>query len=116
MKLQVLQKDAPIVYAFLNRWMNKEDKKSLLLLSMDECEPIYFDCESTELSNCFMELEKKGFAQSVKQIFQGDHFYRSDTGKCMRCWRHRPELHWNNENNIQKDLCDRCAEVYGGKK
>ena len=51
----------------------------------------------------------KGFTQSVKEVFQGNHFYRSDTGKCARCRRYRPEVHWNAENMPEADCCDRCT-------
>ncbi len=108
MKIQYHPKDAALIHAFLEKWT--VNNMFLPLLFLDECEPLYFDCDAAELSNCFMELEKKGFSQSVKEIFQGSHFYRSDTGKCPRCWRFRPEIHWNNEHMPEKEatLCDRC--------
>lgn len=105
--IQYYPKDANIISAFLKTWL--EDTKYLALLASDECESIYFDCD--DIHNCFMELKREGFTQSMKRIFQGDHFYRSDTGKCLRCWRHRPELHWNNENLKNADCCDRCAVI-----
>ena len=110
--MQFHQKDAAAIQTFLKAWMpEKHDFTGLLML--DECEPFYFDVDAAELQNCFMELEKKGFAESVKAIFQGNHFYRSDTGKCPRCWRFRPELHWNNENipECEVAICDRCHEA-----
>jgi hypothetical protein len=107
MKIQCHEKDLPLIRQFLSRWEGDS-----LLGYMDECDPVYFDTDSPEeLANVFMELERVGFTQSVKRIFTGDHFYRSDTGKCPRCYRHRPEIHWNNENMCDASLCDRCADV-----
>lgn len=114
MKIQMRPQDADVVHAFLGRWIPKNPNaiqaQLLLAWSFDECEPIYFDAPPEELANCFMELNREGFTQSLKKIFQGDHFYRSDTGKCPRCWRHRPEIYWNNENipECGAEVCDRC--------
>ena len=119
MKIQFHPKDAGAVEAFLMRFIpehpNQTQKLYMMAWSFDECDPIYLDCDASELINCFMELEKEGFVQSIKRIFQGDHFYRSDTGKCPRCWRHRPEIHWNNENipECRAELCDRCENAIG---
>jgi len=112
MKIQMYEKDAALVGAFIARWMPVENPTGVQrhlcgALMSDECEPMYLDCDAAELSNCFMELEREGFVQSVKKIFQGDHFYRSDTGKCPRCWRHRPELRWSKDND-GAEVCDRC--------
>ena len=78
-----------------------------------------FDCSTEELNNCFQEIEKEGAVQSLKRVSQGDHFYRSDTGRCDRCYRYRPEIHWNNENLPasceNKQICDRCRDVMGLK-
>lgn len=112
LKIQFHEKDKAAVLSFLHGWLDFESPMFKLML-FEECEPIYLDCEATELLNCFMELNKKGFTQSVKEIFQGSHFYRSDTGKCPRCYRYRPEIHWNNENipECEAKICDRCASV-----
>lgn len=110
MKMQFYAKDAPVISAFMSRWVIKNE--FLPLLFTDEFEGFYFDCPPEELQNCFMELEKKGFTQSVKEVFQGNHFYRSDTGKCARCRRYRPEVHWNAENMPEADCCDRCQKFH----
>ena len=111
-KIQFNLRDRETVFAFLRQWIDPESK-NFKLMFLEECEPIYFDCESTELSNCFMELQKKGFTQSIKEIFQGNHFYRSDTGMCLRCRRYRPEVYWNNENmpELKIETCDRCTKA-----
>lgn len=107
MQLQFHKKDADVIGMFLSGWL----KEGVNPLNSSESEPIYFDTDSPEeLNNCFMELEREGFKEAVKKIFIGNHFYRSDTGKCPRCWRYRPEIHWNNENipECEAELCDRC--------
>lgn len=115
MKIQFHEKDAPVIQQFLSRFIPEKpsDVQSNFLLawSHDECEILFLDTNTEELANCFMELEKEGFVQSIKRLYQGDHFYRSDTGKCPRCWRYRPEIHWNNENipECKSELCDRCC-------
>lgn len=107
MKIQFYHKDAAIIQIFLSTWMpEKSDMTGLLM--MEESDTLYFDCSPEELANCFDALTKKGFTQSAKHIFQGDHFYRSDTGKCPRCYRFRPEIHWNNEHLKDAVVCDRC--------
>lgn len=110
MKIEITPQNSQAVQAFLKKWIDEKSPSAGLLL-LEECPPIYFDCDAAELANCFMELERVGFTQSVKHIFQGDHFYRSDTGKCPRCYRYRPEIHWDNEHNENGELCDRCAEL-----
>jgi len=112
MKLQYRINDLPVITAFLKEWIKNAGDLEIGLLFSDGCDPLFFDCDEVELQNCFMELSKKGATQSIKEIYQGNIFYRSDTGKCPRCRRHRPEIHWNNENlkECDADLCDRCTD------
>lgn len=109
MKIQCHPKDYQIIRAFLAKW-TPEDSRYSALLATEESEGFFFDCSPEELSNCFDTLMKEGFRQSAKRVFQGDHFYRSDTGKCPRCYRHRPEIHADNENMPEREhkICDRC--------
>lgn len=100
-----------LAISFLNKFLKECEPEYICLLKTNECEPFDFDCDACELSNCFMELEKAGAHNAVKQIFQGNHFYRSDTGKCPRCYRYRPEIYWNNENQLDADVCDRCLNA-----
>lgn len=112
MKLQFNIQNAHLIKAFFADWIDDKSPCARLFY-LDECEPVYFDCSPEELANCFDALRKEGFTQSAKRIFQGDHFYRSDTGKCPRCKRYRPEIHWNNENLTgceHQETCDRCAD------
>jgi hypothetical protein len=127
MRIQCYKRDIPLIARFLNMWL--PDKSGLVaknnisglsiswlcfgLSSTDEAEPLYLDVDAAELANCFDSLTKKGFVQSAKALIIGDHFYRSDTGKCPRCWRYRPEIHWNNENlkDCNAELCDRCMDA-----
>ncbi|MBN8901492.1 MAG: hypothetical protein J0H19_12545 [Rhodospirillales bacterium] len=115
MKIRFNDRDAHIVRKFFAGWMPQPvDDHYAFLLSTEECEPLFLDCEPEELANCFDTLTRKGFKESVKALFQGDHFYRSDTGKCPRCRRYRPEIHWNNEHlegSPDQELCDRCIKV-----
>lgn len=104
-------RDSEIVQRFIEQWMPSDIGNLAILLSSPECEPIYLDCSPEELANSFSELTRVGFTDSIKRIFQGDHFYRSEAGKCPRCRRYRPEVYWNNENlrDIREaELCDRC--------
>lgn len=107
-----------LVRTFLAGWVPERPSHIqayiLGLWDADECEPLDLDCEPEELANCFDALTKKGFSESIKALVQGDHFYRSDTGKCPRCWRYRPEVHWNGENLEDcrhQELCDRCSRA-----
>lgn len=112
MKIHCHEKDQNLIKAFISEWA--QDEKYLALLFLDECDPIFFDGEPEELANCFAELKREGFVSSAKRIFQGDHFYRSDTGKCARCRRYRPEVQYDNENLTgckHAQICDRCKVV-----
>lgn len=114
MKIQFYQKDAAVIRSFLAGWA--EDSRWMGVWATDDCPPLYLDCPPEELANCFDALRKEGFTQSIKRLCQGDHFYRSDTGKCPRCWRYRPEIHWNNENLPEAKCCDRCNGVLHGER
>jgi hypothetical protein len=73
---------------------------------------VKMDGSAEELQNSIIELQSVGQLNAAKQIFQGNIFYRSDTGKCMRCLRYRPEIFYDNENlKCESDCCDRCKEV-----
>jgi len=102
--------DLKIINKFLDQWIpskpNKIEQHCIFLLTTKEFEGFRFDSpDQMELNNAIMELEKKGFVQSVKEVFQGNIFYRSDTEKCSRCYRYRPEVYYDKSDN---NLCDRC--------
>lgn len=103
------REDLDAVQRFLAQWMPPDAGRMALLMMSAEFEPINLDCPPAELARCFEELTRVGFTESIKRIFTGDHFYRSDTGKCPRCRRYRPEVRWNSENLVaHAELCDRC--------
>lgn len=108
MKIYFKNHHSNAVNIFLNKWID-EKSPSFKLLFMQECEPLYLDHD--DIDGSIMELERVGFSESVKRIFQGNHFYRSDTEKCPRCYRYRPELYWDTNNDVKTDVCDRCSGV-----
>lgn len=122
MKIRTTISNHNIVVKFMGSWIpekpNNVQEKYLKVWGLEECEPLYLDCDAAELANALQVIEEKGFVNTIKAIFQGDHFYRSDTGQCPRCYRYRPEIHWNNENipdSKNAELCDRCSGCINGK-
>lgn len=108
MKINYKPHHQSIVQTFLATWLEPDHDRAKLF-AMDECEPIYLDTD--DIDGSIMELNRVGFAESAKRIFQGDHFYRSDTLKCQRCYRYRPELYHDSLKGLKHDLCDRCDKV-----
>ena len=114
--------DEHIINKFLVSWLPESENPSraqrdaMRLLTFEECEPFYFDVDSSELNNIFLELTNKGFVQSIKEIFQGNIFYRSDTEKCDRCYRYRPEVYYDKLKHPDvESVCNRCASVLKNK-
>jgi hypothetical protein len=115
MKLRATNQNEPVAVGFLSSFLKKADNYDLFILSTDECHPFMFDCDAVELNNCFIEMERIGVKQVVKDLFQGSHPYRSDTGKCARCYRYVPEIFFDNENLAGSgEVCNRCAQ-YGAE-
>lgn len=108
MKYHAHAKDISAVESFLSGFV--EDEKYVWLLCSEESDPLYFDGDENVLS-IFAEMERIGFVEVAKAVFQGSHPYRSDCGKCPRCYRCRPEIHWNNENLKDGSVCNRCLDV-----
>ncbi len=100
------------VVAFLDEWLPDPDKyeRIYVLWDMWECEPLHLDVDKERLDVIFKRLKEKGFAYTIKAIFQGDHFYRDDTGKCPRCYRHRPEVAYDIKRGLKDVVCIRCRE------
>jgi len=106
------QRDAKIIGMFLDGWM-KDDPAMNFLMASEEWEGIHFENASPEeLANIFDSLTRDGFTQSVKRVFNGDHFYRSETAKCERCRRYRFELAYDKKRfGEDVHVCDRCGEA-----
>jgi hypothetical protein len=110
--IHAYEKDLPIIQVFMSKFLPVSGgEQSYFLMQTSEFDGFHFDCDAAELSNCFMELEKEGFTQSIKRIFQGDHFYRSDTKKCPRCKRYRQECYSDHLKGLGETVCNRCLDV-----
>lgn len=100
------------IMAFLDGFFT--DEKALFLMSCEETEPVYADCDAAELQNIIAEITRAGQVNAAKQIFQGNIFYRSDTAKCKRCQRFRPEIYYDLQRGVETGCCNRCADTING--
>ena len=100
---------------FLTNFLNDSNgnENFVALLSTEESDTIYMDYnpESDNFVNITMAIQEKGVVEFCKAVFQGSHPYRSDCGKCPRCYRYRPEIFWNNENLEESHVCNRCHDI-----
>lgn len=101
---------------FLDEWLPdiEKNKSTYMLWDMLECEPLHLDVDEEKLDIIINKLKDKGFKYTIKAIFQGDHFYRDDTAKCPRCYRHRPEIAYDKRRGINDGLCNRCSDILAG--
>lgn len=113
MKIDYDYKDQNIVMKIYQDFILHLDPEYIALINSDECEPLYLFGDTMLYE---MNIRKIGYKETAKAIFQGSHPYRDDCGKCPRCYRFRPEIHWNNENLNEKYLCNRCLENTKGEE
>ena len=109
MKVVYNPNDETIAHDFMERFLSNVNDNTRVAIHMSECEPLFLDGDDNIL-NIIAEIEKIGFVEVGKAVFQGSHPYRSDCGKCPRCYRYRPEINWNNENLDKPYLCNRCSK------
>lgn len=113
MKMTYNVQDESLALALKDKMLKSLDNGYLASVFMEECGFLYLDynTEADNFMNIQMEIERIGFKEVAKAIFVDSHPYRSDCGKCPRCYRFRPEITWNNENLAEPYVCNRCSEI-----
>lgn len=108
------RKDHDVVKSWLAGFYEGLPSNFKTVLSLKECPPLMLDGGEPVLL-LLAEIDRIGHVNVVKAVFQGSHPYRSDCGKCVRCYRYRPEVYYDNENlKDSTGICTRCKELMKG--